>query len=46
MVVHGALHGEKDSERLEKRAKLKVSSRVYVYYLAFFVFRQLGLTNE
>ena len=35
MVVRGTLHGEKDSERFEKRAKLKVSSRVYVYCLIF-----------
>ena len=35
MLVHGTLHGEKDSERFEKRAKLKVSGRVYVYCLSF-----------
>ena len=35
MVVHGTLHGEKDSERFEKRAKLKVSSYASVYCLAF-----------
>ena len=35
MVVDGTLYGEKDSERFEKRAKLKVSSCVYVYCLAF-----------
>ena len=35
MVVHGTLHWEKDSERFEKRAKLKVSSYAYVHCLAF-----------
>ena len=46
MVVHGTLHWEKDSERFEKRAKLKVSSYIYVCCLAFFIFRQFGFTNE